>query len=103
MSHMMNRHGKAVGQRRQWKPQTEAGAQVYRMYFPTKGVPRQCPVEGCPGKLATRTSMWVHFVHLHVLDTVVMLDEGNFPHPRCARCDMQVPQKELNGRRLRNV
>ena len=42
--------------------------------------------------------MWVHFVHPHVLDTVVMLEEGNFPHPRCARCDMQVPQGALNGR-----
>ena len=70
------------------------------MYFPTKGGPRRCPVEGCPGKLATRTAMRVQFVHQHVLDTVVMLEEGNFPHPRCSRCDMQVPRKALNGRNL---
>ena len=44
--------------------------------------------------------MRVHFVHRHVQDTVVMLEEGNFPHPRCARCDMQIPRKELNGRHL---
>ena len=53
---------------------------------------------GVPGKLATRTEMRVHFVHRHVLDTVVMLEEGNFPHPRSARCDMQVPWRALNGR-----
>ena len=41
--------------------------------------------------------MRVHFVHRHVLDTVVMLEEGNFSHPRCARCDMQVPWRALNG------
>ena len=42
----------------------------------------------------------MHFMHRHVLDTVVMLEEGNFPRPRCARCDMQVPRKALNGRHL---
>ena len=44
--------------------------------------------------------MRVHFVHRNVQDTVVMLEEGNLPHPRCARCDMQVPRKALNGRHL---
>ena len=44
--------------------------------------------------------MQVHFVHRHVQDTVVILEEGNFPHPRCARCDMQLPRKALNGRHL---
>ena len=42
--------------------------------------------------------MRVHFVHRHVLDTLVMLEELNFPHPRCARCDIQVPRREMNGR-----
>ena len=32
---------------------------------------------------ATRTAMRVHFLHRHVLDTVVILEEGNLPHPRC--------------------
>ena len=70
------------------------------MSFPTKGGPRQCPVEGCPGDLATRTEMRVHFVHRHVQETVVMLEEGNPPHTRCPRCDMQIPSKALNGRHL---
>ena len=26
--------------------------------------------------------------------------EGKYPHPRCARCDMQVPRKALNGLHL---
>ena len=44
--------------------------------------------------------MRVHFVHRNVQDTVVMLEELNFPHPRCARCDMQVPRKAINGLHL---
>ena len=62
-----------------------------------KGGPRTYPVEGCPGRVARRTAMWVHFVHRNVLDTVAMMEEGNFPHPRCARCEMQVPLRALNG------
>ena len=42
--------------------------------------------------------MRVHFLHRHVLNTVVIMEEGTPPHPRCARCDMQVPQRALNGR-----
>ena len=41
--------------------------------------------------------MRVNFVHRNVLDTVVMLEEGNPPHPRCAKCNMQVPRRALNG------
>ena len=99
-SHLMTRHGKAAGRQRLWTPQTESRAKTYRMFFLTKGGPRRCPVEGFLGTLATRTAMRVHFVRRHVHDTVVMLEEGNFPHPRSARCDMQVPRKALNGRHL---
>ena len=41
--------------------------------------------------------MRVHFVHRHVQDTVVLLEEGNLPLPRC---DLQVSKKALNGRHL---
>ena len=70
----------------------------YRMSFPAKGGPRKCPVAGCPGRVATRTEMRVHFVHRHVLDIMVILEEENFPHPRCTRCNMIVPRRALNGR-----
>ena len=44
--------------------------------------------------------MRVHFLHRHVHDTVVILEEGNLPLPRCPRCDLQVSRKALNGRHL---
>ena len=39
-------------------------------------------------------------MHRHVHDTVVILEEGNPPLPRCPRCDLQVSRKSLNGRHL---
>ena len=42
--------------------------------------------------------MRVHFLHRHILDTVVILDEVNLLHPWCTRCDMLVPRRDLNGR-----
>ena len=59
----------------------DGGPRTYKMSFPEKGGPRRCPVEGCPGDLATRTAMRVHFVHRHVHNIVVMLEEGNLPPP----------------------
>ena len=47
--------------------------------------------------------MRVHFVHRHAQDTVVILEEGNLPHPRYPRCDLQVPTKALNGHHLGTV
>ena len=44
--------------------------------------------------------MPVHFVHRHVHDTVVMLEEGNLPLPRCPQWDLRVSRKALNGRHL---
>ena len=63
-----------------------------------KGGPRICPVEGCPVQAATRTAMRLHFLHRNVLDTVLILEEGNIPNPRCTRCDMLVPRRALNVR-----
>ena len=42
--------------------------------------------------------MRVHFWRRHVRETVIILEEGNLPHPRCENCDMLVPWRALNGR-----
>ena len=42
--------------------------------------------------------MWVNFMLQHVLDTVVILEEGNTPQPWCPQCDMPVTWITLNGR-----
>ena len=84
-SHMMTRHGKAAPRQHLWAPQTTGGPRIYKTNFPTKGGRQQCPVEGCLGVSESRAAMRVHFVHRHVHDTVVILEEGNLPLPRCSR------------------
>ena len=44
--------------------------------------------------------MQVHFMHRHVHDTVVMLEEVNLPLPWCPQCDLHVSRKALNERHL---
>ena len=99
LGHSMTRHEKAAPRRHLWDPQTTGGPRTYKINFP-RGSRRQCLVKGCPGVSATRAAMRVHFVHRHVHNTVVILEEGNLPLPRCPRCDLQVPRRALNGRHL---
>ena len=42
--------------------------------------------------------MRVNFWRRHVRDTIIILEEGNLPHPRCENCDMFVPWRDLNVR-----
>ena len=74
VEHMITQYGRAAEERWIWKTSaTGEEPHTYRMAFPAKGVPRTCLVDKCPGREATRTVMQVHFLHPHVLDTVVIL------------------------------
>ena len=42
----------------------------------------------------------MYFTHLHVQDTIVILEEGNRSYPRCPQCDIFVPKNSLNVRHL---
>ena len=81
-------------------PPDGQGGQDIQDVLPNEGGAEAVSSGGVPGALATRTAMRVQFVHRHVQDTVVMLEEGNLPHPWCPRCNLQVPSKALNGRHL---
>ena len=97
--HMMTHYGRVTDIRRGWSTLAAGiGPQTYRINFLAKGGSLKCSVAGCPGRVTTKTAIRVHFVHRHVLNTVVILEEGNLPHPRCARCDMLVPRRALNIR-----
>ena len=67
------------------------------MAFLNAGGPRKFPVEGCLGRAATRMVIRVHFFHRHFQDTVIILEEGNLPYPRCPRYQIMVPWRALNG------
>ena len=76
------------------------GRETYRVYFPKYLLQLRCLVEGCLGWALRQTNLNIHFVHRHIRDTVLILEEGNRPYPRCSQCDMFVVQKALNGRHL---
>ena len=54
------------------------------------------PVRGLQERTISRENIRVHFVHRHVRDTIVILEEGNCPHPLCPDCDMFALRSALN-------
>ena len=44
--------------------------------------------------------MRVHLLHWHGRYTVIILEDGNLPHPQCPLCNILVPWKALNGRHI---
>ena len=72
-------------------------SRTYMMAFPVKAGPRSSPVEECSGQSATQTVIMVHFWYRHVRDTIVIMEEGNLPHPQFPMCDKLVPWRSQNG------
>ena len=73
--HRMTQHWRAAEERCSWKTSaTGEELRTYHMAFPDKGGPLIFPVEGGPGRAEMRTAMQVHFLHRHILDTVVILE-----------------------------
>ena len=79
------------------QPSKEGEPQTQQVLFLTTEGLQECPSEGCRGQAMTRTALRVHLFHLHVRYTVIILDVGNFSHPRGPCCDMLVPWQSLNG------
>ena len=53
-SHWMTQNVKAKDEKWSWEASATGGEpRTYRIAFPTKGGPRCCPVEGCPGRDGT--------------------------------------------------
>ena len=98
-AHLQNQHGVSKGGTGQ-EDDGYGGSdelRTYRMAFPENAGRRPCSVEGCSGQAATRMVTWVHFWHGNVRDNMVILEEGNLPHPQCLLCDMLEQWWSLNG------
>ena len=89
--HQMTQNGQTKEERCSWDTSaTGDDPQTYQLAFLIKGGPRSCPVEVCSGRARTRTEMRMHFCSRHVWYIVIILEEGNLPHPRVSQCDMLV-------------
>ena len=97
-AHRQAQHGKERPP--QWAtPHATPDPRLYnRVSFPRASRSIGCPVEVCEGRVTTRTNLRIHFVHRHMWNTIVILEEGNRPHPRCPSCDMFIPWAALNRR-----
>ena len=69
---------------------------IYKMAFLIAGYLRNCPIKGCWGWAATWVAMRFHLYHWHIWDTILILEEGNLPHPLCPRCEILVLWRVLN-------
>ena len=82
--HLMTQHWWMEEAQRIWRnPSIREGQRTFRMALLAKGGLRRLLVEGCRGRASMSMAMQVHFLHQHVLDIVVILEEGNLPHPQC--------------------
>ena len=70
------------GSRREIALGGHAPLEEIQMAFPTRGGSREFLVKGCQGQAEMRTAMRVHFLYRHVWYTLIILEDGNLPHPR---------------------
>ena len=60
-------------------------------------------VEGCRGRSSTRVNLRIQFLHHHVRDKIVIMGEGNCPHPLCPACEIFVTWETTNKRHPKTV
>ena len=48
----------------------------------------------------SRFNLQVHFLHLHLQDVIVILEEVNRPHPQCPYCNMFIPWTAINWQKF---
>ena len=46
------------------------------------------PFKGCMGREMIRINLWIHFVHLHVQEMIIIMEEGNSTCPYCPVCEL---------------
>ena len=97
--HQQGEHGLAWGYLKDPPPPhppDEAG--TYRILLPREACGIDLPVGGCPGRETSCRALQVHFVHHHMRDTVVILEEGSHTLPCCPNGDILVTWRSLNGK-----
>ena len=87
MTHHQTQNGLAKVRLGSYGDKADMGGNKLRtkkMALTTRERHRPCPVKGCSGGASKRTAVSMHFWHQHIKDTVVVLEEGNFPHTWCS-------------------
>ena len=99
VSHHQSHHN--IGRGTQWEnilPPAEP--HIYREPLPNMAGSMGLPFKGCRGQATSHTNIWIQFLHHHVQDMIVILEEGKPPHPRYPECNTFVPWVAQNQRHL---
>ena len=79
-------------------PPPPAEPRVYRISIPREAFDIAYPVEGCPWRANIRIALQNYFLHRHMQDMLVVLEEGGHPLLLCPKIDNFYPCMALNGR-----
>ena len=77
-------------------PPPPADPQAYRISNPREAFDIACPVEGYPGRAMVRIAIQNYFLHRHMQDMLVVLEEGGHPLLLCPKIDKFSPCIALN-------
>ena len=75
--HFQTQHGISLGAQLEPPPSLPEETQTYHVLLLLAMVPLACLVEGCQRRLEIRMGIRVHFMHYHVQENVVIVEEGN--------------------------
>ena len=89
-------HPPLGGEGREGEGRVRKGTLVhYRVSFNTTLSQLRGPVEVFWGTSSSWTNLRVQFAHRKPRSRILILEEGNQPHPRCSQCGMFVPREAL--------
>ena len=80
LAHRKDQNGTSRGPKWVATPTTPS-PRMYRVSFLWAFESVGCPVEGCGGRKLTRTNLRIHFLNRRMKDMIVIMEEGNHPHP----------------------
>ena len=90
VSHRQVQHGMGWGIKWDSTPHPPC-PRLYRVSLTRAAGYVGCPVDGCERRARTHTNLQINFVHRHVQETIVILEEGNRPLPRLSSSNMFLP------------
>jgi len=85
-THRLHQHGIPLSQSEAEHVPPAEVPDLHIVSMPTRLFQIDCPVPGCPGRATDRFSLRRHFMHRHILDMIVIIEEGILP--RCEQCGM---------------
>ena len=69
----------------------------YPVALPQTSQSIDCPVEGYSGRATNGPNLWMKFMHRHMEENIVILNEVTNPHTGCDQGGMFILQEEMSS------